>query len=111
MELEDAIKNAFESTFKLKEDFLEIGMQNGCCGWLWLIVNNKYGLQLVYTSKNENPLLKHAEIKGVPLLAVDIWEHAYHARFVHDKREYLKAIWSIINWSEVSRRFKLAKNV
>lgn len=105
-DLELAINKAFGSVYRLKEQFIEIGMKNSCCGWLWMIVNQKNELQVISTIKNENPLQKHAVVRGNPVLAIDLWEHAFFGKFSNDKRAYLNAIWSIINWSEVSHRYR-----
>ncbi|MFA9393066.1 MAG: superoxide dismutase [Prolixibacteraceae bacterium] len=107
-ELDAAINRTFGSTFKLKEKFIETGMKSGFSGWLWLIVNNKNHLQLITTTNNENPVLKHALVKGSPILTIDLWEHAYAQKFSNDKEAYLKSVWSIINWCEVSQRYRFS---
>lgn len=105
-ELGSAIDRSFGSTYKLKEKFIEVGMKSDFSGWLWLIVDKKNQLQIISTVKNENPLMKHAVVKGSPILAIDIWEHAYFHKFTHNKMSYLNSVWSIINWSEVSHRYR-----
>lgn len=107
-ELYAAIREKFNSDFTLKEKLVQTGMKHISCGWLWLILNARNELEIISTVKNENPLMKHAVISGVPLIAIDLWEHAYFSRFSHDKERYLRTVCSLINWSEVSKRYRFA---
>ena len=103
--LQTAIDNSFGSTLHLKDEFILTGMNIPCCGWLWLIVNSEEKLQLLTTTANNNPLMAHEETKGTPLLAIDLWEHAFINKFFNDKEGYLSTVWMYINWNEVSNRF------
>jgi len=105
-QLELAINYSFGSVYKLKLDLIEKGKSHKCCGWLWLIVNENNELQLITTKLNINPLMKDAPITGIPILAVDLWEHAYCHKFNYEKEDYLKNVWILINWTELSSRFR-----
>lgn len=107
-EVSDALKqkidHSFGSIFQMKEQFIVTGMNQECCGWLWLITNKNKQLEFVTTKMNKNPLMPSAKVKGKPLLAIDLWEHAFSSKFPNHKELYLKNIWMYINWTEVSTR-------
>lgn len=107
-ELQQGIQKSFGSLYKLQDRFVELGMKQTGRGWMWLIVNSMGQLELITTIKNENPVLKSALVKGSPVLAIDLWDHAYNSKFSNNKAEYLSSIWSIINWSEVSHRYRFS---
>ena len=73
-------------------------------GWAWL-VKTKAGLAITSTQNQDNPLMDVSEVKGVPLLGLDVWEHAYYLKYKNKRAEYVKAWWSVVNWNEVSERF------
>lgn len=104
--LQKAIDDSFGSIFELKEQFIITGMNQDCCGWLWLLKDQKSKLHLITTSQNRNPLMLGTSVRGTPILAIDLWEHAYSNKFLNNKTGYLKRIWMYINWTEVSNRFK-----
>jgi Fe-Mn family superoxide dismutase len=106
-ELADAINKYFGSYDKLKEGLSNAGLTRFGSGWAWLVVK---GGELVVTStpNQDNPLMDIAEVKGTPILGIDVWEHAYYLKYQNRRNEYLAAIWNVLNWEEISRRFKLA---
>lgn len=104
-QLEQAINYNFGSVFKMKQLYLEMGNAQNCCGWLWLVIDNNLELQLITTRMNKNTLLSKSPIFGLPILAIDLWEHAYFQKFHDSKIEYLKTVWMMINWNEVSNRY------
>lgn len=103
--LEKAIISSFGNIYEMKELFVNTGLNQQCCGWLWLVVSSKNRLQLVTTSQNRNPLMQGENTKGTPIMAIDLWEHAFSSKFLNNKQGYLKNIWMFINWTEVSKRF------
>ncbi|TCD63723.1 hypothetical protein EIP91_005008 [Steccherinum ochraceum] len=99
-----ALKNAITQTFGSFENFQQqfttatLGIQGS--GWGWLGVDPKTGRLEITTTANQDPLLT-----SVPLVGVDIWEHAFYLQYLNVKADYLKAIWSVINWEEAEKRF------
>lgn len=106
-DLADAINRQFSSFDKLKELISNAGLTRFGSGWAWLVVK---GEELVVTStpNQDNPLMDVAEVQGTPILGIDVWEHAYYLKYQNRRNEYLAAIWNVLNWEEISRRFKLA---
>lgn len=101
-ELASAINNQFESIEKLIDLVSTKAIAIQGSGWAWLGYNKSSGKLEVVTCENQDPL----STKGlVPLLGVDVWEHAYYLQYKNVRADYVKAIWSIINWQNVSERF------
>ena len=65
-------------------------------------------LEVSSTPNQDNPLMDVAEVKGTPLLGVDVWEHAYYLKYQNKRPDYLAAIWNVINWDKVAERFEAA---
>ncbi len=66
-------------------------------------------LEVTSTPNQDNPLMDVAEVKGTPILGIDVWEHAYYLKYQNKRPDYLKAIWSVINWDKVAEKFEAAK--
>lgn len=105
--LADAINDAFGSFDEFKTKFAAAGVGRFGSGWAWLIIHERK-LTISSTPNQDNPLMDVAEIKGTPLLGVDVWEHAYYLKYQNKRPDYLAAIWNIINWDKVSERFEQA---
>ena len=106
--LEDAITATFGSFDVFKEKFAAAGATRFGSGWAWLIVKDGK-LEVTSTPNQDNPLMDVAEVKGTPILGVDVWEHAYYLKYQNRRPEYLGAIWNVINWTKVAERFAAAK--
>lgn len=107
-ELADAINEAFGSFDKFKEEFANAAATRFGSGWAWLIVAD--GKLAVTSSPNQdNPLMDVAEVKGTPILGLDVWEHAYYLNYQNRRPDYISAFWNVVNWDEVSKRFAEAK--
>lgn len=106
--LADAINAEFGSFEAFKEKFNNAGLTRFGSGWAWLIVKDGK-LQITSTPNQDNPLMDVAEIKGDPLLGVDVWEHAYYLKYQNRRAEYLGAFWNVINWTKVAERFNAVK--
>ncbi len=106
--LGDAITATFGSFDAFKEKFAAAGATRFGSGWAWLIVKEGK-LEVSSTPNQDNPLMDVAEVKGTPILGVDVWEHAYYLKYQNRRPEYLGAIWNVINWTKVAERFAIAK--
>jgi len=106
-ELAAAIDSAFGSFDALKEKMSAAGATRFGSGWAWLLVQD--GKLVVSSTPNQdNPLMDVAEVKGTPILGIDVWEHAYYLKYQNRRPDYLKSIWNVINWNEVAARYKAA---
>ncbi len=106
-DLEKAINDAFGSLDALKEKMNVAGATRFGSGWAWLLVKDGK-LEVSSTPNQDNPLMDVAEVKGHPILGIDVWEHAYYLKYQNRRPEYLGAIWNVINWDEVTKRYKAA---
>lgn len=104
-ELENAINETFGSLDLLKEKLTTAGISVFGSGWAWLIVTNKGKLAVCSTQNQDNPLMDIATIKGTPIFAIDVWEHAYYLDYLNKKNDYLSTIWNVVNWTEISKRY------
>ncbi len=106
-DLATAINDAFGSFDTLKEKMNTAGATRFGSGWAWLIVKDGK-LEVCSTPNQDNPLMDISDIQGHPILGIDVWEHAYYLKYQNKRPDYLSAIWNVINWDEVSRRYKAA---
>lgn len=104
--LEAAIVKAFGSMEELKKQFSDAGKTRFGSGWAWLSKDDKGNLFVSSTPNQDNPLMNVAEKKGTPILAMDVWEHAYYLKYQNKRPDYIEAFWNVINWKEVSARFE-----
>ena len=99
-----AITGDFGSLEEFKAQFNRAATNRFGSGWAWLVVTN--GKLVVGSTPNQdNPLMDGVDLKGVPVLAVDVWEHAYYLKYQNRRTDYLAAWWQVVNWHEVNRRF------
>jgi len=105
--LNDAINSAFGSLDGLKEKMNNAGATRFGSGWAWLIVKDG-NLEVCSTPNQDNPLMDIAEVKGTPVLGIDVWEHAYYLKYQNKRPDYLGAIWNVINWDAVAARYEAA---
>ena len=103
--LADAINNAFGSFDEFKTKFAAAGVGRFGSGWAWLIIQDGK-LAISSTPNQDNPLMDVAEVKGTPILGVDVWEHAYYLKYQNKRPDYLAAIWNVIDWKKVAERFQ-----
>jgi Fe-Mn family superoxide dismutase len=106
--LADAIKSTFGSFADFKTKVSEAGATRFGSGWAWLIVTADKKLAVTSTPNQDNPLMDIAEVKGTPILGIDVWEHAYYLKYQNRRPDYLAAIWSVINWAHVSELYTKA---
>jgi superoxide dismutase, Fe-Mn family len=104
-DLLNALNQSFGSFDKFKEQFANAGMTRFGSGWAWLVQAGKE-LKIASSPNQDNPLMDLAEVKGNPILAVDVWEHAYYLKYQNRRNEYLAAFWNVVNWDAVGKRLK-----
>ena len=102
--LADAITEAFGSVEALQEKINTAGATRFGSGWAWLIVKDGK-LEVSSTPNQDNPLMDVAEVKGNPVLGVDVWEHAYYLKYQNKRADYLNAFWNVVDWDKASSRF------
>jgi superoxide dismutase, Fe-Mn family len=95
---------------RLKETFTNAALNRFGSGWAWLVVKNGK-LAIGSTANQDNPLMGEtvAGTSGIPILGLDVWEHAYYLKYQNRRPEYVSAFWNVINWDEVARRHVAAK--
>jgi Fe-Mn family superoxide dismutase len=103
--LADAINAAFGSFDEFKTKFAVAGTGRFGSGWAWLIKDSSGKLQITSTPNQDNPLMDVAEVKGTPILGLDVWEHAYYLNYQNRRPDYITAFWNVVNWAEVAKRF------
>ena len=106
--LAKAITENFGSMDVLKEKLSKAGADRFGSGWAWLIVTADKKLAVTSSPNQDNPLMDVSEVKGTPILGIDVWEHAYYLKYQNKRADYLAAFWNVTNWKEVSRRYEEA---
>ena len=103
-----ALKEDIDATFgsfdKFKEEIETAGAGQFGSGWAWLVLNNGK-LEVTATANQDSPLTDGK----TPLFGVDVWEHAYYLNYQNKRPAYLKAVWNVVNWEEVAKRYEAAK--
>jgi len=105
----DAINSAFGTFDEFKTKFAAAATGRFGSGWAWLIVDSSGKLQITSTPNQDNPLMDVAEVKGKPVLGLDVWEHAYYLNYQNRRPDYITAFWNVVNWNEVGKRFSASK--
>ena len=104
--LSEAITKSFTSLDEFKKQFSDAGKTRFGSGWAWLCIDDNGSLFICSTPNQDNPLMDIAEKKGIPLLTMDVWEHAYYLKYQNKRADYIDAFWNIVNWEEVARRYE-----
>ncbi len=99
----DAITAAFGSMDKFKEQFTAAATGRFGSGWAWLVSDGSK-LKIGSTPNQDNPMMDTSELKGTPLLCLDVWEHAYYLKYQNKRPDYISNWWNIVNWDEVAKR-------
>jgi superoxide dismutase, Fe-Mn family len=93
---------------KFKEAFSAAGATRFGSGWAWLIVTPEKKLMVTSTPNQDNTLMDIAEVKGTPILGMDVWEHAYYLHYQNRRPDYINAFFNVINWNKVAEKFAAA---
>jgi Fe-Mn family superoxide dismutase len=101
----DAIKNSFGSFEEFKNKFSDAAATRFGSGWAWLSLNANGSLDISSTPNQDNPLMDLADVKGTPILGLDVWEHAYYLKYQNRRPEYIQAFWNVVNWEAVNERY------
>ena len=104
-EIGSAIDANFGSFDNFKDLFSKAAATRFGSGWAWLIKQSDK-LVIASTPNQDNPLMDLAEVKGTPILAIDVWEHAYYLKYQNRRPDYIAAFWDVVNWNEVEKRLK-----
>ena len=104
-ELAAAIDSAFGSFEEFKTKFTTAAGTRFGSGWAWLCVHKGGKVEVCSTPNQDNPLMPGVECGGLPILGLDVWEHAYYLNYQNKRPDYIEAFFNIINWDEVSKRY------
>ena len=108
-ELKDAILSAYGTFENFKSAFSKAAATQFGSGWAWLCVHKGGGVEVCSTPNQDNPLMPGISCSGTPILGLDVWEHAYYLNYQNRRPDYIEAFFSVINWTEVDKRFSAAK--
>ena len=100
-----AINRDFGSFEGFRNQFAEAASKQFGSGWAWLVTDKAGKLQITSTANQDNPLMPNAVIKGTPILALDVWEHAYYLNYQYKRKKYIDAFFNVINWKKVGERY------
>ncbi|RYD69928.1 MAG: superoxide dismutase [Sphingobacteriales bacterium] len=106
--LADAINKDFGSFDNFKTQFTDAATKQFGSGWAWLVVDGTGKLVVGSTANQDNPLMPNVGISGKPVLALDVWEHAYYLAYMNKRPDYITAFYNVINWDAVSKRYEAA---
>jgi Fe-Mn family superoxide dismutase len=106
--LAEAINATFGSFEEFKALFSATAASQFGSGWGWLLLDKEGQLQVTSTSNQDNPLMDVTEVQGIPLLNVDVWEHAYYLNYQNMRKSYLEAYWNVVNWEFIGALYEEA---
>jgi Fe-Mn family superoxide dismutase len=104
--VEKALIKNFGSVDEFKEAFEKAAATRFGSGWAWLIQDEAGNLKVTSTPNQDNPLMPYVDVKGKPVLALDVWEHAYYLKYQSKRADYTKAFWEVVNWKKVEEMMK-----
>lgn len=106
--LAEAISATFGSFDAFKEEFKKACITRFGSGWAWLIVKADGTLAVSSTPNQDNPLMDVADVKGTPILGLDVWEHAYYLKFQNKRPDFVDTFWNVVNWDAVAAKYAAA---
>ena len=104
-ELGAAIDERWGSMTEFRKAFSQAAASRFGSGWAWLVVDADGALAITSTPNQDNPLMDVVDVRGTPVLALDVWEHAYYLKYRNLRGDYIAAWWDVVNWNEVNRRY------
>ncbi len=107
--LAEAITAKFGSFETFKDEFKKAGLTRFGSGWAWLVVTADGSLAVSSTPNQDNPLMDIADVKGTPIIGLDVWEHAYYLKFQNKRPDYIDSFWNVVDWAGAEARYQAAK--
>lgn len=107
--LAKAIDSKFGSFDAFKEEFKKAGLTRFGSGWAWLVAQKDGTVTVSSTPNQDNPLMDVADVKGFPVIGLDVWEHAYYLKFQNKRPDYIDAFWSVVDWNKAEARYIAAQ--
>ena len=107
-ELYKAIEENFKSIDSLKKLMNQAAASRFGSGWAWLVLTPEKKLVVTSTANQDNPIMDVSKVRGIPLIGIDVWEHAYYLKYQNKRADYLGAIWNVIDWEVISNRYTAA---
>ena len=104
--LSDLIQRDFNSMDAFKNQFNDAGKNRFGSGWAWLVYTSDKKLVIGSTPNQDNPLMSISDLKGFPVMGLDVWEHAYYLKYQNKRADYITAWWNIVNWNFIQKRFE-----
>ena len=107
--LSEAINEKFGSFAAFKEEFSKAATTRFGSGWAWLIVTSEGDLAVTSTPNQDNPIMDIAEMKGFPIIGLDVWEHAYYLKYQNRRPDYIAAYFNVVDWEAAEKRYQSGK--
>jgi len=104
--LAEMITRDLNSIDAFKTQFTDAGKNRFGSGWAWLVYTNDKKLVIGSTPNQDNPLMDISELKGFPVIGLDVWEHAYYLKYQNKRPDYINAWWNVVNWNYIQQRFE-----
>lgn len=104
--LAKAIDRDFGSFDNFKAQFIDAAEKQFGSGWAWLVVDRSKKLQITSTPNQDNPLMPQAVVPGTPIMALDVWEHAYYLNYQYKRKKYIDAFFNVVNWKKVGEKYE-----
>jgi len=105
-DLAHSIDKSFGSFEKFKDEFSKAAVSRFGSGWAWLVIDKEGNLKITSTPNQDNPISEGLK----PILALDVWEHAYYLKYQNKRADYISAFWNVIDWNEVSKLYGINKD-